>query len=98
MSNCNKSNVRPLSLIELKSSMKKIKNGIIKNNPEKFGHASDKQIMEAMGVHLHDVNYYIDVKGGKKSKSRKMLRKTVRKTLNKRNKKRNSRRKTTKTR
>lgn len=97
MSNCNKSNVRPLSISELKSSMKSIKNGIIKNNPEKFGHASDKQIMEAMGIHLHDVDYYIDVKGGKKSRTQKSY-KTYRKTLNKRNKKRNSRRKTTKTR
>jgi hypothetical protein len=97
MSNCNKSNVRPLSLSELKSFMKKIKDEIIKKNPEKFGHASDKQIMEALGIHLHDVNYYIDVKGGKKSKTRKTY-KTYRKTLNKRNKKRNSRRKTTKTR
>jgi len=97
MSNCNKSNVRRLSLTELKSSMKKIKDEIIKKNPEKFGHASDKQIMEAMGIHLHDVDYYIDVKGGKKSKSRKTYN-TYRKTIRKRNKKRNSRRKTTKTR
>jgi hypothetical protein len=94
MNNCNKSNVRRLSLTDLKKNMKQIKDEIIKKNPEKFGHASDKQIMEAMGIYLHDVDYYIDVKGGKKSRSRK----TIRKTVNKRNKKRNSRRKTEKTR
>lgn len=97
MSNCDKSNVRRISLSELNNKIKKIKKEIInKDNTskEKFGLASDKKIMEAMGVHLHDVDYYIDVKGGKKSRTRK----TYRKTINKKNKKRNGRRKTEKTR
>lgn len=93
MSNCDKPNVRRISLSELTDKIKKIKKEIInkdKDSREKFGLISDKQIMEAMGIYLHDVDYYIDVKGGKKSRTRK--------TINKKNKKRNGRRKTEKTR
>jgi hypothetical protein len=90
MSSCDKPNVRRISLTELNNKIKKVKKEIIDKDKEKFGNLSDKQIMEALGIFLHDVDYYIDIKGGKKSRTRK--------TINKRNKKRNTRRKTVKTR
>lgn len=90
MSSCDKPNVRRISITELNNKIKRVKKEIIDEDKEKFGHLSNKEIMEAMGIFLHDVDYYIDIKGGKKSRTRK--------TINKRNKKRNTRRKTVKTR
>ena len=67
--------VRPISVKEVQTKIKKIKDDIIKQDLAQYGHLTDKQIKEAMGLFLHDNNYYINKGGaGKKNKTGKNQR------------------------
>jgi hypothetical protein len=80
--------MRPISITELNEKLKVVKEKVINEHFEEFGHLKDKQILEAMDVFLHDNLYYIN-KGGKKKKLRKTYKKYNR---NKKTKKRHSKR------
>jgi hypothetical protein len=80
--------MRPISITELNEKLKAVKEKVISEHLAEFGHLTDKQIMEAMDVFLHDNHYYIN-KGGKKKRIRKTNKKSIK---NKKTKKRHSQR------
>lgn len=65
--------VRPISVKEVETKIKTIRENIINQDLVQFGHITDKQIKEALGIFLHDNNFFIN-KGGAKNKISKKRR------------------------
>lgn len=61
--------VRPISVKEVETKIKTIRENIINQDLAQFGHITDNQIKEALGMFLYDNNYYIN-KGGAGAKNK----------------------------